>query len=114
MIEQGPDGRLHVPNYQKGCYYNRPFDCCWFCIGRMAFSVMTSLVQQRLMQTQHNHDHDGCHGNHQTKGIDVGADRDPSKDGDESHHHYSTQGEFGKENGHHNPSQQDEDYSDAP
>jgi hypothetical protein len=28
-------GRRHVMEFRKGCYYERPHDCCWLCFCRL-------------------------------------------------------------------------------
>lgn len=29
------DDIWHFPNQTSGCYYQRPVDCCWLCLGRI-------------------------------------------------------------------------------
>jgi hypothetical protein len=28
-------GHRHVREFRKGCYYERPHDCCWLCFCRL-------------------------------------------------------------------------------
>jgi hypothetical protein len=30
--------RGHFPRKTSGCYYQRPEDCCWLCLGRIVLS----------------------------------------------------------------------------
>lgn len=57
-LERGPEGRLHVPSYRDGCYYNRLTDCCFVCLFRIGTSSPISPVKQRLKDARQLADHD--------------------------------------------------------
>ncbi|WP_255170459.1 hypothetical protein [Natrononativus amylolyticus] len=57
-LERGPEGRLHVPAYRDGCYYNRMADSCLICLFRIGSSSSVSPVKQRLKDAQRVSGHD--------------------------------------------------------
>lgn len=51
MIEKGPEGNAHVPEFKNGCYYGREEDCCWICFVRFILSPLWQPVPDEVEST---------------------------------------------------------------
>lgn len=56
--ERGPQGKIHIPSYQNGCYHGRITDCCLLCMGRIGLSSSTAPVRYQSRDARDEDDHD--------------------------------------------------------